>query len=858
MKYAVAKKITGMLLASSLLLGGCQFSPTPLAHETVTAADQTDFPSLPPGEKLKSSFSDVRLPGMVGIAQNAALQLFIHEETAEIAVIHTQSGQIWRSNPAEREQDAVAAGINKDLLSSQTKLSFFNSLGQSSTVNSFTDSVAHKQISYEVLPGGVRVHYQFGSTERSIEDLPMKISKERFEQKLLAQLDKAGQRALKVGYAEDKDEGAYVRIDKAMQGLQLSRALKAFDTAGYTPEDLVQDHAEFGIEEERSGPRLFMLTMEYELDGEDLLVRVPSSGIHFPEEYPINSISVLDYFGAGGSDEEGSILVPDGSGALIHFNNGKLQYPAYQQDIYGPDMTMKLREASSNEARARLPVFGLIRKEGAFLGIIEEGDAVAVVNADISGKLNSYNNVYPSFYVVNKSDVTLQASDMVRTLPKFQKKPTMSDFVVRYAFVGSDKASYSGLASLYREYLMQNGGLPELNASNEQSNVPFYLQLFGGMTTRKHMLGIPYDSTEALTTFDEAQNILSVLMEKKVSNIQVRYSGWLNGGLHHRLPDSIQVDGAVGGKKGLREFSAYTQEAGIGFYPDIALQNVQSKKGFKPSKEASRTLTQEPAVMYPMNQAILRRDRDRSPSYVLSPNLLEDVTEDMLDELSSLQKDGLSLSLNDLAGQLNSDMNPKKLVDRTQALGSVKKALEQIRQQAGSLVAEGGNAYALPYLTGLTDAPMTSSRFKLEDEEIPFYQLVVHGSISYTGTPYNLSTYTNARQYVLKLIEYGASPYFAWFNAPNHVVKETDYDDLYAANYEQWIDLAAEIYNEVNQVNLSFGGRSMMSHESLEEGVFRTTYEGGGFVIVNYNDFPVKVDNDTVEAQSYVTGGEQL
>lgn len=52
---------------------------------------------------------------------------------------------------------------------------------------------------------------------------------------------------------------------------------------------------------------------------------------------------------------------------------------------------------------------------------------------------------------------------------------------------------------------MQNGGLPELNASKEQSNVPFYLQLFGGMTTRQHMLGIPYDSTEALTTFDEAK-----------------------------------------------------------------------------------------------------------------------------------------------------------------------------------------------------------------------------------------------------------------------------------------------------------------------------------------------------------------
>ncbi|WP_434751178.1 DUF5696 domain-containing protein [Paenibacillus amylolyticus] len=856
MKYAAAKKITGILLVSSLLLSGFQFSSSSAARETAADVSQVQTPSLPAGEKLKSAFSDARIPGMIGIARNNALQLLINEETAEIAVVHSKSGEIWRSNPEEREKDGIAAGINKDLLSSQSRLSFFNSSGQSSMVNSYTDSVRHKQVSYEALPNGVRVHYQFGSTERSIEDLPVKISKERFEQNVLAKLDKSGERALKVGYAEDKDEGVYNRIDKAMQGLQLTRALKAFEDAGYTEEDLVKDHAEHGIEQERSGPRLFMLTMEYELDGEQLKVRVPASGIHFPEEYPINTLSVLEYFGAGGSKEDGSILVPDGSGALIHFNNGKLQYPSYQQDIYGPDLTMKLREASSNESKARLPVFGVIRPEGAFLGIIEEGDAVAVVNADISGKLNSYNNVYPSFYVVNKSDITLQSSDMVRTLPKFQNKPTSSDFVVRYAFVGAEQASYSGLASLYREYLVQNGGLPELKTSEEQSTIPFYLKLFGGMTTRQHMLGIPYNSTEALTTFDEGKAILSKLMEKKVSNIQVRYAGWFNDGLHHRLPNSIKVDGVIGGKKGMKDFSAFTSKAGIGFYPDVSVLNVQSKKGFSPSSEASRSLTQEPAILYPMDLALERRAKDLSASYVLSPNEIEDVTTDMIKDMKPLEAGGISLK--DMAEQLNSDMNPKKMLDRTQALDTVRRAFDQIKQQAGSIVAEGGNAYALPYVTGLTDAPMSSSRFKLEDEEVPFFQLVVHGSIPYTGSPYNLSTYTDARQYVLKLIEYGASPYFAWFNAPGHVVKETDYNDLYAANYEQWIDLAAEIYTEVSEVNQSFTGRPMITHESLSEGVYRTTYEGGGYVIVNYNDSPVEVENHTLEALSYVTGGEQL
>ncbi|QLG40183.1 hypothetical protein HW560_20075 [Paenibacillus sp. E222] len=856
MNLYVAKKMIAILLVFGLLLGGCQTASMPEARMSANSDEPAEVPALPPGEKLASSFNDTRLPGMIGLAQNEALQLFIQEETAEIAVIHKQSGQIWRSNPEERNLDTLAAGINKDLLSSQAKLSFYNSLGQNSSVNSYTDSVAHQQISYEALPNGVRVNYQFGSNESSIEDLPVKISKERFEQKLLAALDKAGQRALKVGYAEDKDEGIYVRIDKAMQGLQLTRALKAFETAGYTPEDLQLDNAEHGIEQEKSGPRMFMLSIEYGLDDEALVVRVPASGIHFPEQYPINSISVLDYFGAGAAEDEGSLFVPDGSGALIHFNNGKVQYPAYQQDVYGPDLTMKLREVDSTEEKARMPVFGLIRKGGAFLGIIEEGAATAVVNADISGKLNSYNNVYPSFYVVNKSDVTLQASDMVRTLPKFQKKPTVSDFVVRYAFAGAEQASYSGLASLYRDYLTRTDGLPAKQTAEGEKGIPFYLKLVGSMTTKKHLMGIPYESNEALTTFDEAQQILSELQEKQVSNIQVRYAGWFNGGLLHRLPDSIKVDGAVGGRKGMQAFSDYAREAGIGFYPDVAVLNVHAKNGFKPSSEASRSLTQEPAVLYPMDPARQRRDRNRQPAYILSPNLLGNVTEDMLKAIKPYKAGGLSLR--DLAEQLNSDMNPKKLLDRTGAQAAVTEALKQINQQGMPVVAEGGNAYALPYVTGLTDAPMSSSRFKLEDEEIPFFQLVVHGGISYTGAAYNLSTYTDARQYVLKLVEYGASPYFTWFNAPNHIVKETDYDDLYAAHYEQWLDLAAEMYEEVNEANRRFAGLNMVAHEKLAEGVFQTTYENGGFALVNYNDFPVQAAGRTVEAKSYVTGGEQL
>lgn len=174
----VAKKMIVILLVFILFLGGCQSDSTPVTTLSANADEQAEVPVLPPGQKLASSFSDARLPDMLGLAQNNELQLLIQEDTAEIAVIHKQSGQIWRSNPEDRKIDSLASGINKDLLSAQSKLSFYNSLGQSSSVNSYTDSVAHQQISYEALPNGVRVNYQFGTNESSVEDLPVKISKQ--------------------------------------------------------------------------------------------------------------------------------------------------------------------------------------------------------------------------------------------------------------------------------------------------------------------------------------------------------------------------------------------------------------------------------------------------------------------------------------------------------------------------------------------------------------------------------------------------------------------------------------------------------------------------------------------------------
>ncbi|HTG71974.1 MAG TPA: DUF5696 domain-containing protein [Candidatus Udaeobacter sp.] len=849
MRMARNTLMSAFLLAGLLIAGCSGTAGTNQADEGEQLAA-----AFTQGKALKASFTDSRVAGMKGIAENDRLRLLIDDQTGAIAVLNKQSGEIWRSNPQGGDADPIATGVNKGLLASQLKLDYYNSFGQINSINTFLESVAYKQIKIETIPNGVKVSYQFGRAEKTALDLPLMLSVARFEE-LSGKLDKTGQRALRIAYTEDPEKSAYVRNDQALNGLQLERAFKAFEDAGYTDEDLEKDMAELNFTQEKPAPRIFLASIEYTLDAASLVVKVPVADIQAPGEYPVSNVSVLSFFGAGGTYEKGSIFVPDGSGALIQFNNGKTKYPAYQQAVFGADMTMEAVEDAVNEQTVRLPVFGIIREHSAFLGIIEEGAPAATINADISGKLNSYNYVYPSFAVTNKGSLTLQANGQERTLPKFQENPMKSDFTVRYAFLSGEDATYQGMAEYYREYLEVSGGLPTTKAENKAEDVPFYLQLVGSIAKQKHFVGVPYQTLEPLTTFEQAKQIISQMKKRDIANIKLEYAGWFNGGLDHKVPDDITVDRAIGGSKGLRSFVSFAKEQGIDIYTDVAVLTAHTGKGLDEKEEASRTLRGVPASLYPLDLALSQRDRNKSPSYVVSPRRVGSYVEAMLKDLKGYETGGISLR--DMADQLNSDFRKNNQVDRTESEEISIQALNDIRDADLKILADGGNAYALPYLSDITNAPMSNSKYKLEDEEIPFYQMVIRGYIGYTGTPYNLTAYTNVRQYILKCLEYGSGVYFEWIHEPNYNVKDTEFSNLYAVNYELWLDQAAEIYNEVNAVLKNVQNERIIAHEKLGDGLFKTVYESGMFVIVNYTDKQATAEGMTVDAESYLTGGEQ-
>ncbi|MFA9456303.1 DUF5696 domain-containing protein [Halalkalibacter sp. AB-rgal2] len=798
---------------------------------------------------------EAHLDEMQLMSENSELELYFHRTTAEIAVKVKKSGQVWFSNPIDRQTDTVASGENKTILHSQLSLTYFHPTGQTSRMHS-NESVRDGQFESETIENGVKVIYTLGDTSKGIEMIPERISRERFETLILNKIEDEDTRAdLESRFQYIQEEDIYERREVSFDSkIVLNRTIELFEEIGYTEEDIAIDNAGGSeLAEEGYGKPNFVVPIQYELDGDHLIVTVVGEELEQNESFPISEVKVLEFFGAANEFREGYTFVPDGSGALIHLNNEKVNFQPYLDRVYGEDKATFVREQMEISEKIRLPVFGMKQEEQAFIAIIEQGDAISSIGADVAGRLNSYNTVNSRFNLREGAQITLTGGERASTITMFQQDGYQDNMRIRYKFLDSEKASYSGMAEYYRNYLLESTHLSPLEPTEE---LPFYLELVGSIVKRKAFLGVPYQSVESVTTFEEAEEIVNELNDAGVHNIKLRYSGWFNGGLKHKAPKSVKVDSQIGGKKGLEEFHSFLQSKQIDLYPDVTFLNVQRNSfTFNPSREASRYVNRQPAIQYPFNPASFRRDRNKLPYYVLSPVKLPDYVEGFSNDFAKLNIKGLSLR--DMGDELNSDFRDKNVINREQAKRMIQEQFSELDNQFTNLLVEGGNLIALQHANHILHAPTYSSGFNITDESVPFYQMVIHGSIDYTGVPVNLSANQNINDQLLKALETGSNVYFKWFYEDSSIVKETEFDDLFSMNYQVWLDDAIEMYQEVNQVLNEVRTEVITTHEKVAEGVYQTTYSNDVNILVNYNDDSVSVNGVAIEAGSYavIRGG---
>ena len=838
---------------------------------------------VPTIDYVKQVFSspEDKLATMKSYIKQGDMELFVEPISGEIAYVNNKTGQILFSNPFDVASTTSTKDTKQKLLS-QIIVNYTDN-GKVNNMNSYVEACLRGQITVKKIKNGVRVEYAMGRTETR-KLLPMYIERSRFEELILANVPEDA-KASDGKNARNKLKTYYILQDSFNTKLSddmINSMIAKFpvctemeiytfdDTAKdreqtivediiktycpeYTFETLEEDHDMTQYKGQSKAPALFRLAIEYALDEHgNLDARLPANGIRFDEStYQLNYIQMLPWFGAGSSEYEGYTFIPDGSGALVRFEDVGTKPLTITGKVYGQDYAYQ-KISGENKEVMRMPVYGVLESDvfipeelteeelatgikpyippykqpNGFFAIIEEGDSLAELSTDHGGTTHKYNTVFPTFYPrptdTYELDIAMTGGTAATYTVVSERKYTGS-YRIKYIMLTDEAAaeaagikdfyedSYVGMAKAYRDYLIENGTLTELTDTHE--DIPLYIESFGAIDTIEKFLSIPIDVMKPLTTFDDLKAMYEKLASEGIENISFKLTGYANGGMNTDYPYHVEFEKVVGGDKGFTEFVEYANENGIGVYPEFDFAYVTSKgwfDGVSNKKHLVKTMD---------NRYISKRFYDstlqsfeKGMALVISPSVYDYFFDNFSEEYSKLSPSGVSVST--LGTDLNSDFDKKDPYNREDSREFTVDMLSNLEEAYANVMTEGGNAYALSYADHILNVPLDSSRFSRASESIPFMGMVLHGCVNFTGNAINMAGDT--RYELLKAIENGSSLYFTLSMQNTQLLKEDEeLNKYYSVGFDIWHDDMLELYTALNAELAELQDKQIVGHEFI-------------------------------------------
>ncbi len=803
--------------------------------------------------------------GLEPAAENDVLKLYFDNETGGIAVEDKGSSKMFYSSPQNAMEDAKASDIMKKQLSSPLLLTYFNLNSKTTTVfDSYTNAFLLNQISWAKIEKGIRVNMVLGREEAS-KLLPEQISAASFEE-LAAQVEEtsggSAAKRMKAFYllyrmeeADEEQKAKYPGLNHTdLYSLKSSitdrdkRTLEEYyKKAGYTYEKMEQEYEELGFVSAAESFPCFKASIDYVLENASLEVILNTGELEYDSsQFYLTYLSLLPYFGASGGEEDGYVFLPDGSGTLIDFNNdGRKNTFLTRGKVYGYDAAESNVDRGSIKNEFRYPVFGIKTGNKAIMGVITEGDALAGINCELGNISHSYNTAYADFML--RYNDKFMASNAFEQDPwiVYDKKGYDGIIAMKYYFLTGEDADYTGMAKAYRSHLLEEGSIAKIT---DQREVPFMLETIGTVKKPVKTLGIPHVANVAITSFEDAGRMMEYFLDQGVSNLKLRYRAWYNGGYYHSAASDMKVERAVGGRKGLKELAARAEELNVELYPDVdfLLHDYNTQfDNFNANRDGVRTLFQKTGY-YPQFIAPLLKMGNWY--YSVNPQAVLSYYESFTEDYNKIGIDSISLGS---AGEvLNSNYKNSNYVNREDSKNITTEMLKRAQDQYSNILVDGGNAYTLGFTDYILNLPTTDSAYLIADRSVPFIQIALNGYIEYSGTAINLSS--DWRKELMTCLEYGTAPYFLLCYNDSSLLKESEiYDSYYSVNFDIWKEQAVSIYRTVNEVLSGVRNSSIHNHEKMAEDVYRTVYDNGTGIYVNYSDEIVEIDGLTIAPMGY-------
>jgi len=562
----------------------------------------------------------------------------------------------------------------------------------------------------------------------------------------------------------------------------------------------------------------------------------------------VESVALLPYFGAGGLNDEGYLFVPDGSGALINFNNNKQSYMSYSAPVYGRNPAMVKEEEETVREQIVLPVFGAKVNDHAFLGVITSGEACSTISAAVSKKDSSYNHVYASAtlreYSLLKTSRHHLAQLESHTIDYSDDLMDGSNYAVRYFFVDGEDANYTGMSKVYRDYLEKNGLLKDSDLTDDKYVV---LDLVGAVSIKKYVMGIKKPVVTAMTTYNDVCEIVKELKSRGVENIIVNYIGALDSGLNNKMYNDVAVESVLGSKKEFRQMISYLEQEGVLLFLETnPVDLYENGNGYSENDDSVRTFFNKYAFQYKYDLDV-RTAIESSRWHLLRPQLAADLVSSFAESLGDWNVGQISLSR--MGETVYADYaEGGNYLSRTKALQIWNQAMKAADEKTKYLMLHGGNAYGSAYADVITDVSDSNSNFDVEDQSIPFYQMVFQNSILMTAD--GINTTVDYEYAFLKSLETGSSLKYNLIYGDVSQLVGTDYNTMVSYSYDFWKDVLVEEYLAMQKAVGQLAGEDILFHEQLAEDVTRTVYESAE-VIVNYRDEAYTYGGVEIGARDY-------
>lgn len=584
-----------------------------------------------------------------------------------------------------------------------------------------------------------------------------------------------------------------------------------------------------------------------------LTVRIPSLNLKFELIFGLNnkalyyrledksieegdgkliSISLLNNLGASKVNEAGYIFYPDGSGALMEFNpfdesNSKL----YQMGFYGDnDISLSAIEknAENNIYGACLPVYGVSQGDGGFIGVISKGSEDASLYISTPGyQLSGVYRGFVTFRYRTYSSTVFNGNEII----KLVDKRTSLDREVYYYFLDGDENNYSGMAVKYRNYLVNEGLLTKRQDSDKYS---LSINFLCGVKKQS----LFFSSLRKMTTFQDAYDITKQLEAQDINDLNLILTGWGKGGWD-TVPTNINADSKLGGNRGLNKLVSYCNEKNIPINLDVEAVMADERYGsFNKRKNAVRNAFGESVTDSSENKYVL-------DACDIFPNLLKKFTK---------KHSGVGINLLTVGELVAPNYRTDNVSTRSDIIDAYEGFMADAVNNNTRVTANGGNAYVLPYVDMIYGLPESDSGYLISDKTVPFYQMVIHGYIPYTGT-YGNSHYSYEKC-ILEWIETGSLPSYIITEETSEKLIDTEYNEIFSSDFASWQDTIIKTYKKLCSDLSELQGLTIDKHEQLSDDLVKVTYSDETEVYINYGEAPVEINGLEIPECDYLVKGK--